>query len=89
MVYDAQSNALIFAGGAERPKAGNPNAVDYKHAWKFELSKPNLGWQEVTDIPFLSNHMSYVTTKDASGKPRHFFVGGQIGENEFTGNIGT
>lgn len=85
MVYDPIRNALIFAGGAERPKAGNANAVDYKHAWMYEFDSP--GWKTLPDIPFLSNHMSYASTKDASGKVRHYFVGGQIGENEYTGNI--
>lgn len=87
MVFSAERNALIFAGGAERPVEGKANAVDYQHTWMYELSKPGLGWQEMTDIPFLANHMSYVTTKDASGKTRHYFVAGQIGENEKSGNV--
>lgn len=87
MVYSPERNALIFAGGAERPVPGNPNAEDYQHAWMYEFGKANLGWQELTDIPFLANHMSYVTTKDASGKSRLYFVAGQVGENEKSGNV--
>jgi Galactose oxidase, central domain len=85
MVYNPDLNALIFAGGAERPVTGKPHAVNFAHTWMYEFDNP--GWQVMADIPFLSNHMSYVSTEDASGKPRHYFVGGQIGENEFTGNV--
>jgi Galactose oxidase, central domain len=85
MVYDPRRNALIFAGGAERPVAGSQFAVDYKNAWMYELDKP--GWRPLPDIPYFANHMSFVTTKDSSGKDRHYFVGGQIGENETTGNV--
>jgi len=59
MVYVSSANALVFSAGAERPKKGNPNAVDYQHTWMYSLSNPNAGWQELPDIPYLTNHMSY------------------------------
>jgi hypothetical protein len=86
MAYDPNRNALIFAGGAERPVAGNPNAVDYTDAWIYELNNPGK-WNTLTSIPFKANHMSYVSTRDSSGKARLYFVGGQIGENEGSGNV--
>jgi hypothetical protein len=85
MVYDPDRNALIYAGGAERPKAGNPHAEDRPHAWMYEFATG--AWRSVADMPYISNHISYTTTKDAAGKVRHFFVGGQVGENEFSGNV--
>ena len=87
MIYDTNSNSLVFAGGAERPDPGNPDAVDYRHTWKLDLGNKGAGWIAKTDIPFDSNHMSYVTTMDETLTERHFFVGGQVGENENTGNI--
>jgi Galactose oxidase, central domain len=87
MVYDPNRNALIFAGGAERPQAGNPNAVDFTNAWMYDLDQQPGRWQVVSDIPFKSNHMSFASTRDASGRSRLYFVGGQIGENEGSGNV--
>ena len=31
--------------------------------------------------------MSFVSAKDGTGKQRLFFLGGQVGENEWTGNV--
>jgi len=87
MVYDSDTNSLIFSAGAERPKAGDPNAFDYRHTWVLNLGNSGAGWKAKADIPFLSNHMSFVTVTDAAGKSRHIFVGGQVGENEKSGNV--
>jgi len=90
MIYDTNSNSLVYAGGAERPNPGSSaDAVDYRHTWKLDLGNLDAGWSEMTDIPFDSNHMSFVTascTMDGTLSERHFFVGGQVGENEYTGN---
>lgn len=59
MIHDSVNNALVFSAGAERPQAGNPNAVDFQHTWMYSLDNPGQGWVEKDDIPFLSNHMSY------------------------------
>lgn len=85
MVYDPARNALIYAAGAERPQLGNPHAVDQLQTWMYEFATGT--WRALPDIPFFSNHISHATTTDALGQIRHFFVGGQIGENEITGNI--
>jgi len=87
MVYDTNHNALIFAGGAERPEPGNPHAEDYQHTWMLELDNIGAKWKEKAEIPFLSNHMSYTTVRDSAGVEHHMFLAGQVGENEFTGNI--
>jgi hypothetical protein len=85
MVYDPNRKALIFAGGAVRPTAGRPTSVNQPQTWMYEFDNP--GWKAMSDINFLSNHMSYVSTKDATGKTRHYFAGGQTGENEVSGNV--
>jgi hypothetical protein len=55
--------------------------------WKYSLSNPALGWVESTPIPYFGNHISYVTARDDRGAQRHYFLGGQIGENEIFGNL--
>jgi len=87
MIYDTASNSLVFAGGAERPDPSHPHAVDYQHTWKLNLGNIGAGWQTMTDIPYLANHMSYVTVRDSTKRERHIFVGGQVGEEEKTGNV--
>jgi N-acetylneuraminic acid mutarotase len=81
IVYDTASNALIFAGGATRP-----NTIDRPDTWMYSLANPSVGWVKKADIPLLSNHLSYVTAKDATGKERHYWMGGQASGNEVNGN---
>jgi len=88
MVYDSPSHALIFSGGAERPEPGNPDSIDYRHTWMLSLDDTASGWVAKTDLPFDSNHVSFATVNDvSSGLEHHLFLGGQVGENEHTGNI--
>jgi len=89
MVCDLETNSLIFAGGAERPdaEAGIPDAFDCTNTWSLALGNVKGGWKEKTDIPFTANQMSFVTVTDSSGKQRHIFVGGQVGENERRGPL--
>jgi hypothetical protein len=77
-------NAIYYAGGAVRPTRWT--TVDHPHTWMLPLDGSS-GWRATVDIPFLANHMSYVTAVDHRGAERHFFVGGQTGENERTGNV--
>jgi len=63
MLYDSASNSLVFAAGAVRPQAGNPNADDYTNTWTFDLSKigtPQAAWVEQDNIPYGANHIRYV-----------------------------
>jgi hypothetical protein len=47
----------------------------------FNLSNTELGWAAKAPIPFAAYHMSFVTAHDDKGNERHYFVGGQVGEN--------
>jgi Kelch motif len=88
LIYDKQRRVLLFASGARRPKAGNADAVDYNTTWMYALDRPAAGWVRKADMPYSANHMSYVTVVDPlTARPRHFFLGGQVGENEYTGNV--
>jgi hypothetical protein len=87
MVYDSIKNQLIYAGGTDRPVKGSRTAYDKDDTWAYSFDNPGAGWQKKDDLPFLANHMSFVTAKDETGKERHFFLGGQEGEDEWTGNV--
>jgi hypothetical protein len=87
MVYDSKKKELVYSSGAVRPRAGKSDADDQNDTWAYSLSNPGAGWTKKADIPFHANHMSFVTARDGSGKERHFFVGGQIDENEWGGNV--
>jgi len=87
MVYDSNTNSLIYSGGAERPEAGVADSFDFRDTWMLNLNDVNAGWQTKKSLPFDSNHMSFATVKDQAGLEHHFFVGGQVGVNEFTGNV--
>jgi hypothetical protein len=86
MVYDSTLNALIFSAGATRSKPQTRKADDHSNTWLLSLSNPAAGWVGKAPMPFLANHMSSVTAKDATGKERHYFTGGQKGEDEHDGN---
>jgi hypothetical protein len=87
LVYDSGRNALYFAGGAQRPNPGQTYAVDKNTTWMYSLDNPAAGWVAKAPIPFTANHMSFVTAKDATGRERHYFLGGQRGESECCGNV--
>ena len=86
MVYDVVTDALFYTGGAQRPKIGSREAYDQNHTWKYNFYNPTAGWVASTPIPYLANHQSAVTAYH-QGRPRHFFAGGQIVENEKQGNV--
>jgi len=77
MVYDSDTNSLIFSAGAERPKAGDPNAFDYPHTWVL-----NLGWS-VLDGKARFVTPSGVVTEDADG---HTIVNAKFGARFLLGN---
>jgi hypothetical protein len=90
MVHDSGTNTLIFSAGAVRPVIGNAHADEYNNTWSYDLSQGTAGvWVAKDAIPHSSNHISYATTRDANGLERHYFFGGQIGENEYAGNVKT
>lgn len=85
MIYDTTRNALYYSGGAQRPKPGSRLAIDQNNTWKFSFDDPASGWVASTPITYKANHQSYVTVQ-YQGLERHFFAGGQLGENELNGN---
>lgn len=86
MIYDTLMNALYYSGGAQRLKSGSRVAYDQNHTWKFSFDNPTAGWVESSPIPYTANHQSCVTVR-FQGQERHFFAGGQMGENEKYGNV--
>jgi hypothetical protein len=88
LCYSKTRNALVYAGGAERPSS--TVYIDYPHTWMYLLGNHGTaaaGWKPMKDRPILSNHMSYVAAKDEAGRERLFYLGGQKAENEKTGNV--
>ena len=88
MIFDAASRTIFYAGGSIRPITGDRFSVDIDKVWKYTFAPGQNRWVSSTPIPFKANHMSSVTHRDPVTKAeRHFFLGGQIGENEHTGNV--
>jgi hypothetical protein len=44
-------------------------------------------WILKSDLPYASNHLSYVTATDDRGTERHYILGGQMGKDEANGNV--
>jgi hypothetical protein len=86
MIYDPVMDALVYAAGSQRPIRGVKSAVDFNDTWMHSLTDPSAGWIPKANIPFVGNHMNFVTAMDESGRKRHFFFGGQRGDNETRGN---
>jgi len=86
--YDSNANAILFGTGAVRPKSGSRFAVDYDDTWMYSFNNPGAGWVQKASTIFKANHMQFVTAIDPNGAERHYFVGGQEGEDEANGNIG-
>jgi hypothetical protein len=88
MIYDSETRTIFYVSGSKRPKVGDRFSVDVNTVWKYTFAPGEKKWVASTPIPFKSNHMSSVTHLDTvTNKERHFFLGGQIGENEHTGNL--
>jgi N-acetylneuraminic acid mutarotase len=85
LVYIKAQNALLYTGGAQRPGA----YLDYNNSWLLPLNSNdgiNSTWTAKPSLPFLANHMSYVSAKDDRGVERYFALGGQRGGDEANGN---
>jgi N-acetylneuraminic acid mutarotase len=89
MIFDSTLNALIYAGGSQRPIQGQRSAIDFFDTWMYSINNPSAGWVSKTNIPFHGNHMNFVTAYDSIGLERHYFFGGQEADNEPTGNTAT
>jgi len=86
--YDAKANALLFSAGCIRPFEKNRYAEDQDDTWAFYFNNPGAGWVRKADSLIYANHLQYTTAIDSKGKPRHFIMGGQLGQDEHDGNIG-
>jgi len=93
LVHDSTLNALTYAGGAERPNADQwfyfsaVYTVDYQNTWTLDLDNLEAGWKVEPDIPYLGNHMSYVTAFDENSNEHHYYFGGQLGDLEYRHNL--
>ena len=87
MIYDTKGNALYYAGGGQRLVPGSPHPIDVHNTWKYAFDNPQSGWVASAPVPYAANHLSAVTHRNAIGQERHFFVGGQKGEYEISGNL--
>ena len=88
MIYDSENRMLYYAGGGQRRTADSLATTDITDTWKISIDRPSNGWVRSTPFPYKANHLSAVTTNVPVGQERHFFVGGQRGENELNGNVG-
>jgi N-acetylneuraminic acid mutarotase len=86
MFYDTAKSTLYYVGGGQRLVPGKPHPIDLNNTWKFDFLQSSNGWVPSTSIPYKANHLSAVTAT-FHGQERHFIVGGQIGEQEVTGNL--
>ena len=88
LVYSASENKLIFAGGAIRPTVGAGKAVDQKEAWAYDLGQGLSGtWVPLANFPYLANHLSFTKANDENGMEHVYFLNGQLGQNQQSGNI--
>jgi Galactose oxidase, central domain len=86
MIYDETLDALVYSSGSQRPRQGIKGSFDFQNTWMYSFANTSAGWVSKRDIPFRSNHMNFVTAKDETGRKRHFFFGGQHGDEELTQN---
>jgi Kelch motif len=88
LTYSRSSNTLIFSSGAQRVVVGGQDSVDFVTAWTLDLNSATTTgtWVAVADSLLAANHISSVTGVDSAGMEHYYFLGGQKGEHEETGN---
>ena len=87
MIHDSVRNTLLFATGASRPNPLDPIfTIDHPDVWQLDLNNINAGWVTKPILPYQGNHIGFVTL-NYGGQERHFFLGGQHGEEEKTSNL--
>ena len=87
MVFDSKKRMLYYSGGGQRLTTDSLETTDITATWKISIDTPSNGWVRSTPFPYKANHLSAVTTNVPVGQERHFFIGGQRGENELNGNV--
>jgi Kelch motif len=87
LLYDKLRNSLTFATGTNKHLLNTETEqVDHFDVWELRLNNILAGWKPRANIPYRGNHVGY-TTVTYNGKQRHFVVGGQVGGQEWHGNI--
>ena len=92
LTYDAVHNALILAGGTRRNVTLDKITIfDTNSTFVLYLNDTAAGWKIGSPKPYGGNHISFVTfnvtCSHETPMPRHYFFGGQIGQNESKGNL--
>lgn len=77
-----RGRTLIYAGGGDRAYNSLKLHIDHGDGWWLEIDKPWRNWRRIQkSMPDPRNHMGAVSTCG-----RLFWVGGQHGEDEVSGN---
>jgi N-acetylneuraminic acid mutarotase len=82
MNHIKESNSLVFSIGSTR-RSGE--TIDYKTTWELDLDDLTTGWVKRADCLYTGNHVSHVTAYH-KGKPHYYWAGGQIEQEEESGN---
>jgi N-acetylneuraminic acid mutarotase len=77
-----ETNSLVYSIGATR----RGNTVDQVTTWEMDLDDLNAGWTQRADCLYKGNHVSHVTAY-YKGKPHYFWAGGQLEQQESSGNV--
>ena len=87
LFYDSNVNTLYYATGASRPDPANRiYTIDHNEAWSINLANTQAGWKPIPNVPYQGNHVGFTTVK-YENIDRHYLIGGQLGEDEFTANL--
>lgn len=93
MIYDILHHALIFVGGTRRNVTKAKDIMDTNTTFILYLNNTAAGWtSNAKPKPYSGNHISFVSVNDtcsntAQGIQRHYFFGGQMGQNESNSNL--
>jgi N-acetylneuraminic acid mutarotase len=89
MVYDTKRHSLIFATGADRHNTVDIRTiVDHYDVWELNLNNTSRGWIAKAPIPYRANHVGHTTINYKNEGELHYVLGGQVGANEKSGNLG-
>jgi N-acetylneuraminic acid mutarotase len=76
-----ETNSLLYSGGATR----RGMTIDYNTTFELDLDNLSAGWVYRQPLPYKGNHLSHVTAY-YQNKPRYYWAGGQIAQEEAYGN---
>jgi hypothetical protein len=76
-----ESNSLLYATGATRRGA----TIDQTTTWELFIDNLSEGWITRAPTLYKANHISHVTVF-YEGRYRYYIAGGQLEQEEYTGN---